>query len=98
MNKTPARSSKGWSGNEHNKQGVDMRNPERIEFLNHVITLTQDPWHDIALVHYDSRCVLRETYPHNTARVVKLNEAKHVVWLRHLEQQRDELKTFHENF
>ena len=73
-------------------------NPERIEFLNHDIALCSDHLNDVVVIHFNNRCIHRETYPHNTERNMKLNEAKHVVWLRHLKAEREELKTFYENF
>ncbi len=73
-------------------------NPERIEFLNHVIILTSDPWNDVTLVHFDGRCIHRVLYPHRTDRAKMLNEAKNFAWMRELEAQRTELETFYENF
>lgn len=79
----------------NNKQGDDMLASERIEFFNHTISLCADHLHDVVVVHYENRWIYRATYPHNSDRFTKLNEAQMFVWNRYLKAQRVELEHAH---
>lgn len=71
-----------------------MSSSEQIDFLNHTISLCADHLNDVVVIHCESHCISRVTYPHNFDHFTKLNEAKILVWSRYLKARRVELESF----